>query len=61
MIRNNLRRDALQGTKQISTIFETNSELLAMMKPFSQEFRDTYKVAYEEFIRGEWGKAKVKF
>lgn len=46
MIRNNLRKDALNGTKQISTVFETNEDLLRMMKPFTPEFRNTYKEAY---------------
>lgn len=42
MIRNNLREQALQGTMQISELFETNEEIKAMMEPFTQEFRDSY-------------------
>ena len=32
-----------------------------MCKPFTHEFRDSYKIAYQYFIDGEWGKARKKF
>ena len=61
MIRNNLRDHALNGNEQISKLFETNEEITAMMKPFTQEFRDTYMEGYEQYVNGDWPKARVKF
>ena len=55
MIRNNLREQALQGTKQMSSLFETNPEIVAMIKPFTVEFRMTYREAFQLFIDGQWG------
>ena len=52
MIRNNLREQALQGTKQMSSLFETNPEISAMIKPFTVEFRITYREAFQLFIDG---------
>ena len=61
MIRNNLREQALQGTKQMSSLFETNPEIVAMIKPFTVEFRMTYREAFQLFIDGQWGQAHSKF
>ena len=61
MIRNNLRQQALNGTQQISTMFQSNPEIKAMISPYTDEFRRTYKEGYELSIKGEWGKAKSKF
>lgn len=32
-----------------------------MIKPYSHEFRHSYRAAYDLFVKGEWGKAKAKF
>ena len=32
-----------------------------MIRPFSKEFRDTYKKAYKLYEKGEWLEAKLLF
>ena len=61
MERNRIREQAFAGQLEISSLFESNEEIRAMTSPFSIEFRDQYRKAFDLYVMGYWQHAKKEF
>ena len=61
MMRNNIRESAFEGNFEVSNLLYSNSEIIAMTAPFSKNFKDTYKKAFDYYIQGKWQAARVEF
>lgn len=61
MQRNNLFESACRGIFQVSSFFESDPELKLMLEPYTWNFRDTYKEAFDLYKNGFWLKARDKF
>lgn len=46
MLRNKVRENAFSGDCEVSKLFNANQDIQNMTKPFSQEFRESYRKAY---------------
>lgn len=54
MMRNNIRESAFEGNFEVSNLLYSNSEIIAMTAPFSKNFKDTYKKAFDYYVQGKW-------
>ena len=61
MKRNNLRVAAFNNEIQISSLFESNTDLATMREPFGKKFLKTYETAFNDYVKGEWEKANKGF
>ena len=61
MERNQLREMAFTGQFEISSLFDSCEEIRQMTAPFSIEFRDQYKRAFDLYAMGYWEHAKKEF
>jgi len=61
MKRNTLREAAFNNTLQISSMFESNTDLATMRKPFNKKFMKTWEQAFGEYVKGEWVAALETF
>ena len=59
--RNKIRENAFSGSIEVSTLFANDKDIQLMIKPFSQEFREQYKKAFNLYSRGNWKEAKYEF
>ena len=50
--RNKIRENAFSGTVEVSELFNSHKDIIMMTRPFSEEFREQYKKAYNLYIRG---------
>jgi len=61
MKRNTLREAAFNNTTQISNIFESNTDLATMRKPFNKVFMKTWEKAFGEYVKGDWESSLATF
>lgn len=61
MKRNKIRENAFSGDCEVSKLFMVDKDIQLMTKPFSQQFREQYRKAYNLYIKGDWPEAKVQF
>jgi hypothetical protein len=59
--RDNLREAAFKCQVEISSTFESNKDIILMRGPYKKEFFSTYKLAFREYVRGNWDEAKELF
>lgn len=61
MKRNNLRVAAFNNEIQISSLFESNTDLATMREPYDKKFLKTYEAAFNDYVKGDWEKADKGF
>ena len=54
MKRNNLRVAAFNNEIQISSLFESNTDLATMREPYGKKFLKTYEAAFNDYVKGNW-------
>ena len=59
--RNNLRDAAFSGKIDVGSAFDNNPDLVAIRKPFTEEFVAVYEEGFKLYISGDWRAAKAKF
>mmetsp|Transcript_5389 Transcript_5389/g.8334 ORF Transcript_5389/g.8334 Transcript_5389/m.8334 type:complete len:97 (-) Transcript_5389:140-430(-) len=52
--RNNLREAAFNGQIEVSSIFESNIDIIQMRKPFGKQFMKAYQTAFNLYVKGQW-------
>ena len=61
MKRNNLRQAAFNNEVQISSLFESHTDLAIMREPFGKKFLKTYENAMNDYTKGNWVSAEKLF
>ena len=61
MKRNNLRVAAFNNEIQISSLFDSNTDLATMREPFGKLFLKTYETAFNDYVKGKWDTANEGF
>ena len=61
MKRNNLRVAAFNNEIQISSLFDSNTDLAVMRVPYGKKFLKTYEAAFNDYVKGNWESAQKGF
>lgn len=56
-----MKKEAFEGKIEISQIFDTDKDLLLMRSTFSSEFYKIYNEGFDNYLNGNWNKAKQNF
>ena len=59
--RNRFRNQALNNQLQVSTLFETDDDLIKMRRPFKSEFFHAFANGMHAYTKGQWSKAREIF
>ena len=61
IVKENYASAAFSGKFQTSSLFETNTDLQLMRRPFTKYFMRKYEEAFVLFVDGKWEFARMKF
>jgi len=61
MKKDELREKAFSGKNKIAKKFQIDKDLVTMRKPFTREFEDKFKEGMDNYISGNWSKARDMF
>mmetsp|Transcript_32833 Transcript_32833/g.32060 ORF Transcript_32833/g.32060 Transcript_32833/m.32060 type:complete len:111 (-) Transcript_32833:39-371(-) len=59
--RNRFRNQALNNQVSVSSMFESDEDLLKMRKPYTQEFFTLFDKGMNCYLNGEWEEARQHF
>ena len=60
-LKNQLRKDAISGQMPISTLFETDPDLVQMRAPYPRSFYEQFEKGFKLYIDGDWANSKIEF
>lgn len=56
-----MREAAFNNEIQVSSVFDSDPDMLTMRKPFTRDFISTYDKAFKLYVDGKWSEAKSGF